>query len=219
MVKAVCFDLDGTLYPYRRMLTTAMPLSVVNPGFFLHFVKVRVEIRTIRPIVNFRQLQAELLAQRMSVPVAVAWERIERIVYRRLIRAFRTVRPFPFMRETLTRLSEEGFRLGVLSDFPVQEKLSFLGLNHIWDCSLCSEEAQYLKPNPEPFLMLAERLELKTEEILYVGDRYHSDIVGAYKTGMSTAHLSRKRRVNSLADITFSSYKNFFEEFTAVKLR
>ena len=67
--------------------------------------------------------------------------------------------------------------------------------------------------------MLAERLELKTEEILYVGDRYHSDIVGAYKTGMSTAHLSRKRRVNSLADITFSSYKNFFEEFTAVKLR
>ncbi len=209
MIKAVAFDLDGTFYPYSRLFFNSLYLALRYPHFIMRFSRVRSEIRKMRPIEDFRRYQARLLAERMAISLSESERLIENIIYQRLVNSFRRVRPFSFLKTTLNRLKEMGLKMAVLSDFPVERKLAFLGLEGFWDCVLCTEDTNYLKPNPEPFLAMAECLDLPPGKILYVGDKYHYDIIGAYRIGMKTAHLARFPESNGKADFTFHSYKNF----------
>lgn len=213
-VKAVAFDLDGTFYPYSRMFFLSFFLALGHPWFIFQFSRVRKEIRSIRPVGNFRELQAKLLAERLAIPLDSAKEAIERIIYKKFENLFRFMKPFPCLKMTLKELKGAGYKLAVLSDFPVERKLSYLGLDGLWDYTLSSEETNYLKPNREPFLKIAEMLKVDPDEILFVGDRYHYDIVGARQVGMKTAHFAHVAEANGLADFTFNSYKDFFKLVT-----
>ena len=97
----------------------------------------------------------------------------------------------------------------MLSDFPVERKLRYLGLDGYWDCALTSEETGYLKPNPEPFLAVAGRLGLPPEQIVFVGDKYLYDVLGAHRVGMRTAHLTRVPENHGVADFSFRGYSRF----------
>jgi putative hydrolase of the HAD superfamily len=163
----------------------------------------------MRPIEDFRKLQAELLARSMRIPPEWAGRLIQEIIYERLEDRFRQIRPFPNLLETLADLKAMGFKLAILSDFPVRRKLQYLGLDGVWDLAACSEETHYLKPNPEPFLAVAGRLSIPPGEILFVGDKYHYDILGAHRVGMRTAHLTRNPHGRSVADLSFRTYRDF----------
>ncbi len=208
-IMGAIFDLDGTVYPYSRLIANSVRFALRYPRFFAHFAKVRIELRRIRPVVDFRATQAALLARSMRIPVAQARLMIEEIIYQRLEESFRGIRPYAFLREALQGLRDSGRKLAVLSDFPVERKLQYLGLDDLWDCTLSSEETGYLKPNPEPFLAVADRLNLAPQAILFVGDKYLYDILGAHRVGMRTAHLTRVPENHGVADITFRSYANF----------
>jgi putative hydrolase of the HAD superfamily len=105
------------------------------------------------------------------------------------------------------RLHSHGYALGVLSDFPVGDKLAHLNLPQIWNCVISSEETGYLKPQPEPFLFLASSLGTTPDRVLYVGNNYTYDILGASKVGMKTAHLARDADIDTVADIVFNDYR------------
>jgi putative hydrolase of the HAD superfamily len=209
LIKAVAFDVDGTLYPYSRLIGTSVALALQYPRFFGQFARVRIDVRRARPIEDLRRLQTELLADRLKMSVESADALIRKVIYGHLEERFRLVRPFRGVAAALSALREQELKLAVLSDFPVTRKLRYLGLDGLWDCELSSEETNYLKPNPEPFLALAGRLGLEPREILYVGDRYSYDVLGAHGVGMRTAHLSRRPAAGSVADLTFSSYASF----------
>jgi len=210
-IKAVAFDLDGTFYPYSHMFSISLFLALCHPWFLFQFSRVRKEIRSIRPVDNFRELQAKLMAERLAITRERAEEAIERIIYDKFENLFRFMKPFPHLTATLGELKGAGYKLAVLSDFPVKRKLSYLGLAGLWDYTLSSEETNYLKPNKEPFLKIVETLKVDPGEILFVGDRYHYDVVGARQVGMKTAHFTRIAEANGLADFTFNSYKGFFK--------
>jgi putative hydrolase of the HAD superfamily len=205
-IQAVAFDLDGTLYPNYQMYLRSMPFFLAHPRLVRHFGKIRRVIRTIRPVHNFRNLQAELLAGSLRISTTRAAELIERNIYGRWEETFRHVSAYSGVRETLKRFREVGLKIAVISDLPVDRKLGYLGLADLIDCAFSSEETGYLKPNPEPFLSLAQRLNLPPDTIMYVGNHYKYDILGAKKVGMRSAHLSVKKAVDSEADLTFSSY-------------
>jgi putative hydrolase of the HAD superfamily len=205
-IQAVAFDLDGTLYPNYKMYLRSVPFFVAHPRLVRHFGKIRRVIRTVRPIYNFRWLQAELLAGSLRISTAQAAELIERNIYGRWEETFRKISAYVGAREALQTLRAEGLRLAVISDFPVHRKLKYLGLDDLFDCAFSSEEIGYLKPNPEPFLSLAQRLSLPPDQIMYVGNNYKYDILGAREVGMRSAHLSRKRMIDSKADLTFTNY-------------
>lgn len=58
------------------------------------------------------------------------------------------------------------------------------------------------KPSPVPFLALSQRLQVNPGRVLYVGDSYHHDVVGAHLAGMKSAYL---RREADICDRTFES--------------
>lgn len=205
-IQAVAFDLDGTLYPNYQMYLQSVPFFFAHPRLVRQFGRVRHRIRRIRPIPDFRRLQAELLASSLHLTAEEAFGLIERTIYGRWETTFRRIRPYPGARETLRIFRSEGLKTAVISDFPVDRKLRYLGLEDLVDCAFSSEEIGYLKPNPEPFRAVAECLALPTERILYVGNHYKYDILGAKEVGMRSAHLSRRKTVDSRADLTFSTY-------------
>jgi len=206
-IDAVAFDIDGTLYPNSRMYLNSILFSLPRLRFLYYFRQVRMSVRSIRPVDDFRETQARLLADLMRISPARAGKRIERAIYCRWQRIFRHIRPFPYLSDFLLRLHSHGYALAVLSDFPVGDKLAHLNLPLVWDCVISSEETGYLKPNPEPFLFLASCLGTVPERVLYVGNSYTYDILGASKVGMKTAHLTKEPREASTADIVFDDYR------------
>ena len=206
-IRAVAFDIDGTLYPNILMYVYSIPFFLAHPRFVFHFGKVRRKVRKIRPIGDFRSVQAALLAEEMGISEEKASALINKTIYRRWERCFRGMILYPGLKCLLSELRNRGLKLAVLSDFPVGRKLQYFRLTNFFDYALSSESSGYLKPNPEPFLALAGTLGIPPAEILFVGNSSRSDIAGASEIGMKTAYIGVKRDEKICADIKFLWYK------------
>jgi putative hydrolase of the HAD superfamily len=206
-LKAVAFDLDGTLYPNSSLYMRAVPLFFKNPLLIAAFGRIRRELRLITPINDFYALQRELLAKELKITEEKAAKIIEEIIYPTWQSVLKQTKLYSGVRLVIEDLKRQGLKLGVLSDFPVQKKLRFLHIDGVWDYEYSTEEVGYLKPNSEPFYHMAESLHVAPEDIIYVGNNYELDMVGASKAGLKTAYLSRRKGV-PLPDIIFSRYSD-----------
>lgn len=65
-------------------------------------------------------------------------------------------------------------------------KIDQLGIRHDFDLIIVSEEVGIKKPDRRIFEMACEKLELKPEQCLYIGDHPVNDIEGAASAGMET---------------------------------
>ncbi len=211
-IKAVAFDIDGTLYPDGRLYIRVLGYALRHLRFFYHFNKVRYILHRTAVLPNFFEYQARLLADRMKISVEEAHSKIDSIVYEGLKPYFKKVKPFVGVEETLIAFKNEGLQLAVLSDFPPEQKGDLWGLDKYFKVILGSEACGALKPSVYPFGVLAQKLGLKPSEILYVGNSIRSDIEGASNAGMKTAYIMSiwRRLLNKKlekADISFKSYR------------
>ena len=145
----------------------------------------------------------------MGMEPGAAEEYIARIFYAYVEELFARIRPFRGCAAALDALAERGMRLAVLSDLPPDRKLELLGLSGRFEAALCSSGSGFLKPAAEPFMMLSEKLGLKPERILYVGNSVRMDAVGARGAGMTSALVSRRRRPE--ADFSFRDWSRLVE--------
>lgn len=199
-LKAVAFDLDGTLYPNYLLYIRLLPKLALHPFFYSAFSKARNTLHY--PTGNyppggyaeegsFYDKQAEAVAKLLGKPGGQIKQKLEERVYTSWEKHFSGIRLFPQLKETLCELRRSGLRLGILSDFPPAKKLSLLGLNGFFDTALSSEETGALKPSGIPFAALARALDAQPGEILYVGNNVQYDIEGAKAAGMETALIKR----------------------------
>jgi putative hydrolase of the HAD superfamily len=85
---------------------------------------------------------------------------------------------------------------------------------------LCSEVIGSLKPDPLPFTELARTMGYSPGEMLYVGNSFRYDVLGAQKTGMKAAWVVSGRKARKFrrtraggekrepkADFVFSDYR------------
>jgi putative hydrolase of the HAD superfamily len=153
----------------------------------------------------FARIQAREVGALLGISAAEAEARIEAVVYTRWYRVFPHLRPFAGLQRCLDTFRARGLKLAVLSDFPIRHRLEELGLGP-WDAAFSTEDTGYLKPNPQSFLLLAERLGLPPGDILYVGNSYRYDVAGAHRAGMPAAHLTRKPVPGTTAALEFRRY-------------
>ena len=211
-IKAVAFDIDGTLYPNRRMMFHSIPFLFSHFNQVKEFNEARKDLRKLENVSDFRQAQAELFAGRMNLSVEEALRIIEKIFYVKWELIFKRVRPFMGLQRELESLKSRGLKLGVMSDFPVGNKLEYFAVDGHWDVAMSSEETGYLKPNVRPFEVLAEKLGCKPEEVIYVGNSYKYDILGASAAGMKTVYVNWKGKKIPEADITITNFRHFSRE-------
>ena len=87
----------------------------------------------------------------------------------------------------LKRLQESDYPLGVISnrDKPIQDEIAELGLAPYFAFSLASGEIGAWKPEPEIFVYACKRMQVGPAEAAYVGDNYFADVVGARRAGLT----------------------------------
>jgi HAD superfamily hydrolase (TIGR01549 family) len=101
---------------------------------------------------------------------------------------------FPCVHNTLKRLREDGFTLGLISNRsnPCQTECEELGLLHYFDFAYVAAEVNAWKPDPRIFDRALEITGSSPERIVYVGDNYYADILGAQNAGLQPVLLDEK---------------------------
>ena len=223
-VEAIAFDIDGTLYPAWKFTVRVLPFFIRHMCFMNAFGKTRRILHkrsmdapdTVFP--DFFNLQNELLAAYLNISVQEAGAFLEKMIYKGWKKTFLHIRPYPFVKEAIERLKAAGFKIGILSDFPPEQKGTVWGILPLCDAAIHSETVGALKPSHIPFYRLSEALNTPCNRILYVGNSKAYDVAGASAVGMKTACIENPIASTLLplvgkksprADISFSNYRQF----------
>lgn len=100
---------------------------------------------------------------------------------------------WPGALELLTRLRQQGYKLGLITNGFAEthrEKIALLALDDAFDEIFIADEIGLLKPDPRLFRLAAERLDVDPEACAMVGDRLERDIRGAQAAGMFTIWMN-----------------------------
>jgi FMN phosphatase YigB (HAD superfamily) len=86
----------------------------------------------------------------------------------------------------LPMLKEGGYTLAVISnrEWSYQKELESLGLASFFELAVAGGEIRMWKPEPYIFAHTCERLGIDPGEAAYVGDNYFADVVGARRAGL-----------------------------------
>jgi len=90
------------------------------------------------------------------------------------------------VRQMLSELKQAGYLMAVLSnrDKPFQDVLVSHGISDFFSFSLAGGEVDSYKPGPGLFNHALNRAHLAPNEAIYVGDNYFADVVGSRRAGL-----------------------------------
>lgn len=191
MIKAVIFDLDNTLVDFMAMKKQAVEAAIAamrDAGLQLPTDEIRARIDEIYKLkgMEFQNVFDQLLYDEFSkIDYKILSSGI--IAYRRAREA--SLVPYPHVYMTLMELTKMQLKLGVVSDAPAREawlRLCYLNFHHIFDAVVTFEDTGERKPSPEPFRKILQKLGVKAEKSLMIGDWAERDVVGAKQVGMKT---------------------------------
>ena len=191
MIKAVIFDLDNTLVDFMLMKEQAIKAAIaamIDAGLGLSTQEATKRIEAI-----YKEKGIEF----QSVFDQLLYDVFKKVDYKILsagIIAYRRAReaalvPYPHVYLTLMELLKRGLKLAVVSDAPAREawlRLCYLNFHHIFEAVVTFDDTRERKPKPGPFLKALDRLKVKPEDALMVGDWAERDVVGAAQVGMKT---------------------------------
>lgn len=185
-LKAVLFDLDGTLVNTLDDLADAANQVLAGHGFPTH------------PTERFKIFVGDGLRQLMTriTPASITPAELEQCcqdfvsVYHQCWD--RNSRPYPGVEAMLSSLSDHGLRLAVLSNKPhafttVYMERFFAG--HHFDMVLGQREGVPRKPDPAGALEIAAKLRIAAGQCAYVGDS-GVDMLTGKAAGMLTIGVS-----------------------------
>ncbi|MDR0910630.1 MAG: HAD family hydrolase [Spirochaetaceae bacterium] len=229
MIKAVAFDIDGTLYRNSSLNSLLGSWFMKNHRQLRAYGKIRKEIRALDAAgqwnarEHFFTKQGELLGRELGIDAIKAEEWVEKEIYQGWAPLFEYIPPIRYLEPTLAALKREGYKIAALSDFPPEQKLVNMGIEKYFNVILGAENIGYLKPSPVPFAELAKALDTAPNEILYVGDNVEYDIMGAKKAGMQAAYigpcwafLGKIRAKQEGACFILSNYANFMKKLKCI---
>ncbi len=202
--KLIIFDLFGTLVFSVEKLK--------REDFFAFYQKLGIELKTEKDIKLFTSLFVQLMTQ------SAGWQDFSQKLLEKVIQKTdqETVNKLAnFFKENIvyqlyddakeiTGLSYQKAILTSAAPF----LFSNLGLEKYFEI-FTPRETKFLKPDPRAFLAVLEKLKIKPEETLMVGDELERDLIPAKKLGMETILIDRGdkientpvKKINSLAEL------------------
>lgn len=215
-IKAVAFDIDGTMYPLRNTHINIIRASLFHLPFAIKYNKARKELRRLGKEASLALTRDEvekkmaLLIYGSESKQGKFRDKEKRVFWDKYEKYFLSVKPRKGLEDLLILLKGKGIKLAVLSDFPIGTKLKAMGLDEYFPIQITTEDFGRYKPSSIPFKILSSSLDEKSKNILYIGDSLEKDIIGAKESGMRSALISKKQ--NALPDITVSSFLELKEK-------
>ncbi len=187
MIKAVLFDLDGTLLnrdasveqfiaiQYDRLSDNLNHIS--KNDYIARFIELDCHGHVWKDKV-YQELVEEFEINDLSWQILL--QDYEQQFQNHCI-------PFPGLVEMLILLGKQGYLLGIISngygEFQTRA-IEGLGIQDYFDVILISDFEQIRKPQAEIFHRAAQRLGVMYQECVFVGDHPEADIIGAKNAGM-----------------------------------
>jgi HAD superfamily hydrolase (TIGR01549 family) len=106
--------------------------------------------------------------------------------------------------KVIDELKQKDFRLSMVSNMLLPGKLLKAKLQEAnilacFDHIVVSSEVGFIKPHPEIFRIALTQSNLRAEEVIFVGDSYQQDILGAKGAGMKTVWLNARHEPRIMA--------------------
>lgn len=202
MLRAVIFDLDGTLYDFDAAHAHAFGALTeyacasfgLTPERFRELHQEADRILTRRAGINSgaihnRLIRYQIILELIGQPFGYA-PRMSELYWHTLTL---WMKPLPGLHEALRDLKAMGLKLGVGTNMTADwqyEKLEKLGIIGDFDFIVTSEEAGSEKPDSGIFMLCAEKAGCEPSECAFVGDSVSHDVVGALNAGMRAVWLN-----------------------------
>lgn len=189
MIRAVIFDLDGTI------LNRDASLNKFVEDQYERYKQAFAHINKNTYIDRFIELDARGYKWKDKVYQQLIDEfLINVLTWEELLDDYISnfqfhCTPFDNVENTLKRLLEDNMSLGMITNgFEVfqMNNLKALGIEPFFQSILVSEREGIKKPNPEIFRRSSEVLQVSMKECLFVGDHPENDVKAAKAVGMTT---------------------------------
>ena len=188
-MKAVLFDLDGTLLDRDRSLKQFVEAQYDRFSEGLDYVS------KTSYVTRFIELDCRGHVWKDKVYQTLVEEfDISSVTWQMLLEDYtaqfqRHCIPFRGMAVMLNELKQRNYLIAIVtngrSEFQ-RRSISGLRIQNDLDVILVSEEEQIRKPQVEIFQRAVNRLAVRASESVFVGDNYKADIIGAKNAGMKT---------------------------------
>jgi HAD superfamily hydrolase (TIGR01549 family) len=186
-------DLDGTLYTSPPVkLALAAELVVSGRSALATLRRFRSEHEHLRrtqadATPSPYRLQLQRTADALGLEAAEVEASVREWMIERPGKWLRRFRRRALLAE-LEAFRAHGGRLALVSDYPARSKLEALGCRHLFEIIVANGEdggPRWLKPHPDGLLSACERLGLRPERCLVLGDRNDADGEAARRAGMA----------------------------------
>ena len=198
MIRAVVFDIDDTLYDYRKANRTGLEsawkvMSEAVSMSFRNFREMRNEMKLVighqssGPVTHNKCIQFQLMLEELGIfdakLVLDMWNAYQKNFFSSIKRDRKL--------SSLFRRLSKNYLIGILTNHYTDhqlEVLAKLGVGEYIDAFISSEEISMEKPSRIPFITILWKLGVRPDESVYVADR-EDDMYGACMTGMKAIAL------------------------------
>ena len=213
MLKAIIFDLDNTLLDFMKMKSYSISAAVdgmISSGMEIDKDSALKQIFSIYDKKGYEHQEVlnEFIINNLG---SINYKYLASGIVEYKKAKEKSLHLYPDVIPTLKSLLNFNLKLGIASDAPSREawiRLYTLNLHNIFKEVVAFNDTGYHKPAKQPFIKIAEKLNVSLDQCMMVGDWPERDIKGAGNLGMKTAFArygSTENIINSGADYDLDS--------------
>jgi len=210
MIKAVLFDLDGTLLNRDESLKCFINNQYERLKKWVGHIPKDQYMKRFIELDNRGYVWKDKVYQQLTKEF-----HITNLTWRELLDDYRgefryNCVPFDQVIQTLDELKSSGIRLGMITNGYGQfqmENIKALGIESYLDVILISEWEGIKKPDPDIFKKDLNRLHVLPEQSVFVGDHPINDVQAAKSLGMTGVWKKDPQWEKVVADYTISDLK------------
>jgi putative hydrolase of the HAD superfamily len=186
---AIIFDLFGTLVnnpsfqEYQKLMSKmASILSVPSE----HFFRLWIGTAKQRATGIFKTTEENIKYICNALHVDVKEQQLKKIIQIRFDWTRKDLKPKSDAIDTLSELKKIGYKIGLISNCSTEVPILWESthFSKFFDVAIFSSTAGLKKPDPKIYKLACEKLDVKPQKCLYIGDGDSHELTGASHVGM-----------------------------------